>query len=166
VPASMSFLKSITFLCDKYNVLLIIDEIQIGIGRTGKLFAYEYYNIKPDMLTLVKGLGGDFPISVSAMLTTEKIASYFTLGIHGTTYGGNLLACSLGEKILDFVNTSKVLSGVTDRHKYFLDKLTVINHRLKLFSEIRGKGLLIGLVLVKNQCLNVATILNFAAQKG
>lgn len=164
VPVSTSFLKSITFLCDKYNVLLIIDEIQTGIGRTGKLFAYEYYNIKPDMLTLAKGLGGGFPIS--AMLTTEKIAACITPGIHGTTYGGNLLACSLGETILDIVNTSTFLSGVTDRHKYFLDKLKVINHRFKLFSKIRGKGLLIGLVLVKNKYLNVETILNFAASEG
>lgn len=97
-------------MCYKYNALLIFDEIQTGIGRTGKLYSYEHYGVEPDILTIAKSLGGGFPIS--AMLTTNKIASVMKPGVHGTTYGGNPLACAIAESVIDIVNTKKVLSGV------------------------------------------------------
>lgn len=145
IPASKSFIRELRFLCNKYNALLIFDEVQTGIGRTGKLFAYEHYGIEPDILTIAKSLGGGFPIS--AMLTTSEIKSAIIPGIHGTTYGGNPLACAVAEATIDIINTKYILSGVEKKFKKIRFELNIINKRFKLFTEIRGIGLLIGLVL-------------------
>lgn len=164
IPASMSFIKELRKLCDQYNALLIFDEIQTGIGRTGKLFSYEYYNVTPDILTLAKSLGGGFPIS--AMLTTKKVSSVITPGIHGTTYGGNPLACAVAESVIDIINTKKVLSGVVKKSKRIISELNIINKRFKLFTEIRGQGLLIGLVLKSNISYKIKEILHFSFLEG
>ncbi len=147
ILATKKFIKGVRTLCDKYNALLIFDEIQCGMGRSGKLFTYMYYNINPDILTTAKALGGGFPIS--AMLTTEKIAKMMLIGIHGTTYGGNPLACAVAETAFDIINLSKTQDGVIKRNTYFLNLLKLINKKYKVFSDIRGKGLLIGTELSK-----------------
>ena len=164
IPATVSFMKELRELCDQYNALLIFDEIQTGIGRTGKLFAYEHYGVIPDILTLAKSLGGGFPIS--AMLTTNKIASIIKNGIHGTTYGGNPLACAVAESVIDIVNTKTILSGVKKKFRKIIFELNIINKRFKIFTEIRGRGLLIGIVLKSNISKKIHTILNFARLEG
>lgn len=141
-PATQEFLQGVRELCDQYHALLVFDEVQSGMGRTGKLFTYMHYGITPDILTTAKALGGGFPIS--AMLTTEEIASVMTVGVHGTTYGGNPLACAVAEAALDTINTPEVLSGVAERHDKFVRELEKINQQYGIFEQIRGMGLLIG----------------------
>ncbi|POT26638.1 aspartate aminotransferase family protein [Citrobacter freundii] len=145
VPATNAFLQGLRELCDRHNALLIFDEVQTGVGRTGELYAYMHYGVTPDLLTTAKALGGGFPIG--ALLATERCASVMTVGTHGTTYGGNPLATAVAGKLLDIVNTAEVLNGVKQRHDWFVERINAINERFGLFSEIRGLGLLIGCVL-------------------
>lgn len=145
VPATNAFLQGLRELCDCHNALLIFDEVQTGVGRTGELYAYMHYGVTPDLLTTAKALGGGFPIG--ALLATERCASVMTVGTHGTTYGGNPLATAVAGKLLEIVNTPEVLNGVKQRHDWFVERINAINERFGLFSEIRGLGLLIGCVL-------------------
>ena len=145
VPATNTFLQGLRELCDRHNALLIFDEVQTGVGRTGQLYAYMHYGVTPDLLTTAKALGGGFPIG--ALLATEHCASVMTVGTHGTTYGGNPLATAVAGKLLEIVNTPEVLNGVKQRHDWFVERINAINERFGLFSEIRGLGLLIGCVL-------------------
>ncbi|MBY5922437.1 aspartate aminotransferase family protein [Ferrimonas balearica] len=145
VPADAEFLRQVRELCDQHNALLIFDEVQTGVGRTGKLYAYEHYDIAPDILTTAKALGGGFPIA--AMLTTAKIAASLKVGTHGSTYGGNPLACAVANAVLDVVNSDEVLSGVTKREAMLREGLEAINAKYDVFTEVRGKGLLMGAVL-------------------
>ncbi|WP_159566986.1 bifunctional acetylornithine/succinyldiaminopimelate transaminase [Budvicia diplopodorum] len=136
------FLRGVRELCDKHRALLVFDEVQSGMGRTGSLFTYMQYGITPDILTSAKALGGGFPIS--AMLTTNEIADVMEPGVHGTTYGGNPLACAVAEAAFDVINTPEVLSGVRQRHQYIVAQLDAINQKYQAFSDVRGLGLLIG----------------------
>ena len=145
VPATKAFLQGLRELCDCHNALLIFDEVQTGVGRTGELYAYMHYGVTPDLLTTAKALGGGFPIG--ALLATERCATVMTVGTHGTTYGGNPLATAVAGKLLEIVNTPEVLNGVKQRHDWFVERINAINERFGLFSEIRGLGLLIGCVL-------------------
>lgn len=145
VPATHAFLQGLRELCDRHNTLLIFDEVQTGVGRTGELYAYMHYGVTPDLLTTAKALGGGFPIG--ALLATERCASVMTVGTHGTTYGGNPLASAVAGKLLEIVNTPEMLNGVKQRHEGFVERINAINERFGLFSEIRGLGLLIGCVL-------------------
>lgn len=145
IPASDEYLAAVRKLCDQHNALLIFDEVQSGMGRTGKLFAYMHSNVEPDILTSAKSLGGGFPIS--AMLTREAIAQHFGVGTHGSTYGGNPLGCAVAERVLDIVNTEEVLSGVAQRHEMIADGLMDLSREVPVFSSVRGRGLLIGAVL-------------------
>ncbi len=145
VPATNAFLQGLRELCDHHNALLIFDEVQTGVGRTGELYAYMHYGVTPDLLTTAKALGGGFPIG--ALLATADCASVMTVGTHGTTYGGNPLATAVAGKLLEIVNTPEVLNGVKQRHDWFVERINAINERFGLFSEIRGLGLLIGCVL-------------------
>ncbi len=145
VPATNTFLQGLRELCDRHNALLIFDEVQTGVGRTGELYAYMHYGVTPDLLTTAKALGGGFPIG--ALLATEHCASVMTVGTHGTTYGGNPLATAVAGKLLEIVNTPEVLNGVKQRHDWIVERINAINERFGLFSEIRGLGLLIGCVL-------------------
>ncbi|TQN85158.1 UNVERIFIED_ORG: succinylornithine aminotransferase [Citrobacter freundii] len=145
VPATNAFLQGLRELCDCHNALLIFDEVQTGVGRTGELYSYMHYGVTPDLLTTAKALGGGFPIG--ALLATERCASVMTVGTHGTTYGGNPLATAVAGKLLEIVNTPEVLNGVKQRHDWFVERINAINERFGLFSEIRGLGLLIGCVL-------------------
>lgn len=139
------FLKAVRRLADKYDALVIFDEVQTGVGRTGELFAYMGTDIEPDILTSAKALGGGFPIA--AMLTTAKVAEHLKVGTHGSTYGGNPLACAIGNAVMDVVNTKEVLDGVKHREQLYRDGLAAINAKYNVFSEVRGKGLLLGAVL-------------------
>ncbi|QQP86577.1 aspartate aminotransferase family protein [Entomomonas asaccharolytica] len=164
LPADQAYLEGVRKLCDKYNALLIFDEVQTGMGRTGKLFAYMHYNVIPDILTNAKCLGGGFPIG--AMLTKEQIAKSFSVGVHGTTYGGNPLACAVANKVVDIVNTPEVLEGVTKRRALFQQELERIGKQYNIFSQIRGKGLLIGCVLTPDWKERTKEILQAAEQQG
>ncbi|WP_039037413.1 MULTISPECIES: aspartate aminotransferase family protein [Pseudoalteromonas] len=139
------FAKKVRELCTKHNALLIFDEVQTGVGRTGDLYAYEGLGVVPDILTTAKALGGGFPIG--AMITRTAIAEHLKIGTHGSTYGGNPLACAVAEAAFDTVNTPDVLNGVKEREQLFRDGLNAINEKYNVFSEVRGKGLLIGAVL-------------------
>lgn len=145
VPATNEFLQGLRELCDRHNALLIFDEVQTGVGRTGELYAYMHYGVTPDLLTTAKALGGGFPIG--ALLATADCATVMTVGTHGTTYGGNPLATAVAGKLLEIVNTPDMLNGVKQRHDWFVERINAINERFGLFSEIRGLGLLIGCVL-------------------
>lgn len=139
------FIKGVRELCDKHNALLIFDEVQSGVGRTGHLYAYMGLGVTPDILTTAKSLGGGFPIG--AMLTTNEIAEHLKPGTHGSTYGGNPLACAVAEKAFDIVNQPQVLEGVRQKEALFRELLEAINTKYNVFSEIRGQGLLLGCAL-------------------
>lgn len=141
------FVKGVRELCDKHNALLIFDEVQSGVGRTGHLYAYMGLGVTPDILTSAKSLGGGFPIG--AMLTTTAIAEHLKPGTHGSTYGGNPLACAVAEKALDIVNTREVLSGVEAKEALYRELLGKINDKYNVFEKIRGKGMLLGCALNK-----------------
>ena len=145
LPADRAYLEGARALCDQHNALLVFDEVQSGMGRSGKLFAYMHYGVTPDILSSAKSLGGGFPIG--AMLTTEKLARHLGVGVHGTTYGGNPLACAVAEAVVDVINTPEVLQGVQERHQRFASRLRAIGTQYKVFTEVRGMGLLIGCVL-------------------
>ena len=145
VSPTQDFIQGVRDLCDEHNALLIFDEVQTGVGRTGDLFAYMGLNVVPDILTSAKALGGGFPIG--AMITTTEIAKHLKIGTHGSTYGGNPLACAVAEAAFDTVNTPEVLNDVTEKAKIYVDGLNAINAKYNVFKEIRGKGLLIGAVL-------------------
>lgn len=139
------FIEGVAALCKKYNALMIFDEVQSGVGRTGELYAYMGLGVVPDILTTAKALGGGFPIG--AMLTTTAIAKHLVVGTHGSTYGGNPLACAVGIAAFDTVNTPEILNGVKQREQLFREGLKAINAKYDVFSDIRGKGLLIGAAL-------------------
>jgi acetylornithine/N-succinyldiaminopimelate aminotransferase len=145
ITPTKEFIQGVAALCKKHNALMIFDEVQSGVGRTGELYAYMGLGVVPDILTTAKALGGGFPIG--AMLTTTAIAKHLVVGTHGSTYGGNPLACAVGIAAFDTVNTPEVLNGVKQREQLFREGLTAINAKYDVFSEIRGQGLLIGAAL-------------------
>ncbi|CRY04085.1 bifunctional acetylornithine/succinyldiaminopimelate transaminase [Yersinia enterocolitica] len=162
--ATPEFLQGVRALCDQHKALLVFDEVQSGMGRSGKLFTYMHYGVTPDILTTAKALGGGFP--VSAMLTTEEIASVMAVGTHGTTYGGNPLACAVAEAALDIINTPEVLNGIEQRHGLFVQALQDINNKYHVFSDIRGMGLLIGAELAPQYHGRARAFLTAAAANG
>ncbi len=164
VPAKAEFLRGLRELCDQHNALLIFDEVQTGVGRTGELYAYMHYGVTPDVLSTAKALGGGFPIG--ALLATEKCASVMTVGTHGTTYGGNPLATAVAGELLSIVNTPTLLNGVKQRHQWFSERLSAINAKYGLFKEIRGLGLLIGCVLNDEYAGKAKAISTQAAEDG
>ncbi|WP_306523907.1 aspartate aminotransferase family protein [Rheinheimera sp.] len=145
IPATAEFIQGVRELCDKHNALLIFDEVQTGVGRTGHLYAYMQYGVTPDILTSAKSLGGGFPIG--AMLTTTAIAAHLKVGTHGSTYGGNPLACAVAEAALDTINTPQVLAAVVAKEALFRAELSRINAKYDVFSEVRGQGMLLGAAL-------------------
>jgi acetylornithine/N-succinyldiaminopimelate aminotransferase len=163
-PVDAGFLKGVRELCDQHQALLVFDEVQSGMGRSGKLFAYMHYGVTPDILTTAKALGGGFP--VSAMLTTEEIASVMQVGTHGTTYGGNPLACAVAEAALDVINTPEVLSGIEQRHALYVQSLQNIGDKYGIFTAIRGMGLLIGAELTPHYHGRARDFLTAAAVRG
>tara|TARA_B100002051_G_scaffold268535_1_gene298546 strand:+ start:1978 stop:3147 length:1170 start_codon:yes stop_codon:yes gene_type:complete len=143
-------LKELRKICDKKKILLILDEVQCGIGRSGKFFAYEYANIKPDIVPIAKGIGGGFPIG--AVLMTKKVSKAMIPGTHGSTFGGNPLAMTVGNAVMDQIFKKGFLTNVRKISNYFIKELNNIKKKYpKLIKEIRGKGLLIGIQLFNDQ---------------
>ena len=137
-------------LCNKKKILLILDEVQCGVGRSGKFMAYEYAKIKPDIVPIAKGIGGGFPIG--AVLVNKKVASGMKPGTHGSTFGGNPLAMSAGNAVLDIMFKKGFLNNVRKNGNFFIKELKLLQRNFpKIIKEVRGKGLLIGLVLQTNQ---------------
>lgn len=164
ISPDADFIKGVRALCDKHNALMIFDEVQTGVGRTGAMYAYQDLAVTPDILTTAKALGGGFPIG--AMLTRTEIATHLKVGTHGSTYGGNPLACAVAEAVLDVVDNSEVLAGVAQREQLFRAGLVRINEKYNVFSEIRGKGLLLGAALNDTYKGQARTFLNAAAEHG
>ena len=143
-PVPTQCLVGLRELCDEHGILLIFDEVQCGMGRTGKLFAHEWSGITPDIMMVAKGIGGGFPLG--AVLATETAASGMTAGTHGSTYGGNPLACAVGNAVMDIVNTAQFLDAVNARAGTFRQALqSLIDTNPDIFESQRGMGLMIGL---------------------
>ena len=143
-------LKDLRKLCSKKNVLLILDEVQCGIGRTGDFFAFEKAKVKPDIVPIAKGIGGGFPLG--AVLMNKKVASAMVSGTHGSTFGGNPLAMQVGNKVFDIISKKSFLNNVKKNSQYFYKQLNKIKEKYpRIIKEIRGRGFLIGLQLYNNQ---------------
>ncbi len=143
-------LRELRKICNKKKILLILDEVQCGIGRSGDFFAFEKSKIKPDIVPIAKGIGGGFPIG--AVLMNKKVASGMTAGTHGSTFGGNPLAMKIGSEVFDIISSKKFLNNVKKNSKYFHDELNKIKDNFpKLIKEVRGRGFLIGLQLYMEQ---------------
>ena len=143
-------LKGLRKICNKKKILLILDEVQCGIGRTGDFFAFEKSRVKPDIVPIAKGIGGGFPIG--AVLMNKKAASGIKAGSHGSTFGGNPLAMKIGSQVLDIISNKSFLNNVKKNSNFFLQQLNEIKERYpKIIKEVRGRGFLIGLQLYKDQ---------------
>lgn len=145
LPATAEYLQAVRRLCDRHNALLILDEVQTGMGHTGRLFAYEHYGIVPDILSSAKALGCGFPIG--AMLATEKIAAAFQPGTHGSTFGGNPMACAVGSRAFDIINAPETLHNVRSQGQKLQTALRSLGEQTGVFKQVRGMGLLLGCVL-------------------
>jgi acetylornithine aminotransferase len=154
VPANPEWLNKLVQLCKKHDLLLIIDEIQTGIGRTGTLFCYEQYNIEPDIITLAKGLGSGFP--VGAILAKQEVAQAFGPGSHGSTFGGNPLAVTAGHATLSYMLEQNIPAQCQASANYLKEKLQELKAQFPIIKEIRGKGLLLGL-LVGEKAADIVT---------
>jgi len=151
-------LRELRKICNKKGVLLILDEVQCGIGRTGDFFAFEKSKVKPDIVPIAKGIGGGFPIG--AVLMNKKVASTMTAGTHGSTFGGNPLAMKVGSAVIDIISKKSFLKNVKKNSKYFHDELNKIKAKFpKIIKEIRGKGFLIGIQLFRDQTYFIKSLL-------
>ena len=164
----VAYMQKVRQLCDKYNAVLIFDEIQSGMGRSGKFFAYENFGIKPDVVTLAKGLAGGVPIG--AFIATDKVAAAFHPGDHGSTFGGNPLACAAANVVLDIVGQPSFLQHVVEMGDYMKSRLEAMQAKYPaLIKEVRGMGLILGMELIKpgrdivNDCLGKGAIINCTA---
>jgi len=164
LPAQREYLQAVRELCDQHQALLVFDEVQSGMGRCGELFAYKHYGVVPDILSSAKSLGAGFPIG--AMLTKAEIAEHLKVGTHGTTYGGNPLACAVALKALEIINTPEVLDGVKAKHQRFKARLQQMAEQYRMFSEIRGMGLLIGAQLAPDWKGRARDLVKAAAEDG
>jgi acetylornithine/N-succinyldiaminopimelate aminotransferase len=148
MPGNPEYLKTLRELCDKHNAVLIFDEVQCGMGRTGSLFAYQGYGVTPDVLTSAKALGNGYPIG--AMLTTDELAKHLAVGTHGTTYGGNPLAATVALTVLETINQPAFLARVKEASEKLIGKLEgLVRDFPQVFSAVRGAGLLLGLVVAE-----------------
>ena len=139
--ATPEYVKAVRKICDENDLLFILDEVQTGIGRTGKLFGYEHYGVVPDIMTLAKGLGGGFPIGA---IVAKEDKAVFEPGDHASTFGGNPLACAAGITVLNEVTKDGFLESVDKKGKYFREGLETLQKKHKVMKEIRGKGLMVG----------------------
>ena len=152
-------LRDLRKICNKKNILLILDEVQCGIGRSGKFFAYEYSGIKPDIVPIAKGIGGGFPLG--AVLMNKKTASGMIPGTHGSTFGGNPLAMSVGNAVMDQIFKKGFLKNVQKISKYFHHELNIIQKQYpKIIKEVRGVGLMVGLQLFNDQTKFIQKLMN------
>ncbi len=149
-PIPDKCLKYLRKICNEKKILLILDEVQCGIGRTGDFFAFERSKVKPDIVPIAKGIGGGFPMG--AVLMNKKVASSMTAGTHGSTFGGNPLAMKIGSAVMDIVTKKSFLNNIKKNSKYFYHRLNKLKERFpKIIKEVRGRGYLIGMQLHKNQ---------------
>ncbi|BBB91417.1 MAG TPA: acetylornithine transaminase [Methylomusa anaerophila] len=162
------YLQGVRDLCDKYGALLILDEIQTGIGRTGAMFAYQLYDVKPDIITLAKGLGGGVPIG--AFIATDKVAAIFSAGDHGSTFGGNPLACAAANATLAVIEDENILANVTMVGQYLMEKLEFLKDKYpNLINQVRGQGLIVAAGLsrpgrdIVDKCMDYGAIINCTA---
>ena len=164
IKAKKGFVQKIKKLCKQNKALLIIDEVQSGAGRTGTLFAYEQFGVKPDIMCCAKGIGGGMPIG--AILTSSEIAECMQLGSHGSTFGGNPLACAVAEQVMTMLSKKSLLNGVKKKEKLFLNELKEINKEFKCFDAIRSSGLWIGCKLNVTENFNLDTMMKACYAKG
>lgn len=164
LPAAPGFVQRVRELCDQYNALLVLDEIQSGMGRTGTLFAYVQDGAKPDIVTMAKALGCGFPIG--AMLAGPKVAEVMQFGAHGTTFGGNPLAAAVARVALRKLSSADLLAHVKRQSQALRDGLARLNASLPLFDEVRGRGLMLGAVLNEANKGKAGAILDHAAAHG
>ena len=163
-----AYMRSLRELCDQRGILLILDEVQTGMGRTGKLFGYEHFAVKPDIMTLAKALGGGLPLG--AMLASEEIANSFGPGSHASTFGGNPVACSAGLVVMQTL-LSGALENCRQMGNYFFRGLEALQKRFSFIREVRGKGLMIGMELeiegskIADSCMQEGLLLNCTAYK-
>lgn len=142
-PLTVEFIKGVRELCSKKNIILIFDEVQVGLGRTGKMFAYEHFGVEPDIFTLAKALGGGFPIG--ALCAKGEVANAFQPGDHGSTFGGNPLACAASLAFMDVLINEKLVENSNNMGKYLMQKLNELAQKHDIIKEVRGKGLMIGI---------------------
>ncbi|EKJ5336663.1 aspartate aminotransferase family protein [Vibrio vulnificus] len=164
IPPTAEFIQAVRELCDKHNALLVFDEVQTGNSRTGEFYAYQGLGVTPDILSTAKSLGGGFPIG--AMLTTAKLAEHLKVGTHGSTYGGNPLACAVAEAVVTEVSKPETLQGVKEREQWFREGLAKLNEKYQIFAEIRGKGLLLGAALNEQWQGRARDVLVAAGKEG
>jgi acetylornithine/N-succinyldiaminopimelate aminotransferase len=163
------YLRGLRELCDRHGLLLIFDEVQTGMGRTGKLFGYEHFDVTPDIMTLAKALGGGLPLG--AMLAREEVAQSFTPGSHASTFGGNPLACSAGLAVMKTLLKGGVLKNCVKMGKVFVQGLERMKNRFSFVKGIRGKGLMLGLELevegtkIVDACMQEGLLINCTAYK-
>ena len=151
-------LRDLRKLCNKKKILLILDEVQCGIGRSGDFFAFENSKVKPDIVPIAKGIGGGFPIG--AVLMNKKVSKAMVPGTHGSTFGGNPLAMSVGNEVMDIISNKKFLNNIKKLSKYFFKNLNIIKDKYpNIIKQIRGKGLLIGIQLHKDQTLFIKKLM-------
>ncbi|NLO82147.1 MAG: acetylornithine transaminase [Clostridiales bacterium] len=162
IEAEYEYVKGLERLCREKGILLIIDEVQTGMGRTGRLFAYQHYGIQPDIITLAKGLGGGIPIG--AIIAREPVASAFDPGSHGSTFGGNPLACSAGIAILSTILQEDLIDRCAKLGDYFKGKLNDLKDKYKFIKDVRGKGLMLGMEL--DPSVSGKDIVNLAFERG
>lgn len=163
-PATQEYLEGVRKLCDEHDALLIFDEVQSGVGRTGHLYAYEHYGVTPDILSTAKALGGGFPIG--AMLCTDEVAPSLAIGTHGSTYGGNPLASSVSLAVLNELTKPGVLDNVQKKADRYKAGLNALNEKYGIFKEVRGLGLLIGAELVEEWHGKAKDFLAAALEEG
>ncbi|MEO7323385.1 MAG: acetylornithine transaminase [Dokdonella sp.] len=164
MPTAAGFLAGVRALCDEHDALLVLDEIQCGMGRSGTLFAHTQDAVVPDIVTLAKALGSGFPIG--AMLAGPKVAEIMQYGAHGTTFGGNPLAAAVARVALRKLSSPEVLANVERQARALRDGLAAINAELNLFAQVRGRGLMIGAVLADAYKGRAGDILDHAAAHG
>ncbi|WP_424961039.1 aspartate aminotransferase family protein [Ekhidna sp.] len=157
IPAEEKFLKELRAFCDREGIVLIFDEVQCGIGRTGKMFAFEHYEIRPDVMTLAKGLGGGVPIG--AVLASEKVGGAIDWGDHGTTFGGNPLACAAALATLEAIEEENLMETATENGLWFREKIIKATTEYPEIKGIRGEGLMLGVVLSVESKPIVATMM-------
>jgi acetylornithine/N-succinyldiaminopimelate aminotransferase len=169
IVAADAYMRGLREICDQRGLLLILDEVQTGMGRTGKLFGYEHYGIEPDIMTLAKALGGGLPLG--AMLAREEVAASFGPGSHASTFGGNPVSCSAGLAVMNALVKGGVLKNCAQMGKYFVKGLEALKKRFPFIREIRGKGLIIGVELamdgakIAEGCLEAGLLMNCTASK-
>lgn len=143
------FLKKVRALCDRFGILLMLDEVQSGMGRTGKWFASEHFGIIPDIMTIAKGIASGMPLS--ALVSTKKIMGRWPRGAHGTTFGGNPVSCAAAIATVDVIEKADLLKNATAVGAYALDRLQAMKHRYRRIGNVRGLGLMIGIEFVKKE---------------